>query len=327
MKIPSSQKWVAVCVSILAIITALKSSADQAATAPQPGETYMGIVTAINPQGRVLDVKKGSLSSKKFTLSDACAYMMADKATGSVSNLRPGQQVTVSYHHITNALTANPAQQEPKAGAGGQRIQVNSYYYANDLLVADSVQQELMTCDGTVRTNDPTHHTLMLRFIVLNKTFQIADDCQVVLSDGKSGTVTDIQSGNNVTVTYETPGGEAVAHKIAQTDSTFNGRVIALNQTNRTITTAPVLNFNSREFHLADNCAIVVNGKTNAPLSDIKIFDRLVFTYNNIKGVNIVSLITTNVPTFTTFTTNAPTSLSTKTKSSQIQVIRSPRMR
>jgi hypothetical protein len=97
-----------------------------------------------------------------------------------------------------------------------------------------------------------------------------------------------------------------------------------------------VLNFHSREFHLADNCAIVVNGKTNAPLSDIKIFDRLVFTYNNIRGVNIVNLITTNTPTLTgdalTLTTNAPTSLSREVRLQQqkqkkrIQVIKSPRM-
>jgi hypothetical protein len=193
--------------------------------------------------------------------------------------------------------------------------------------VADRVEQELMTCDGTVRTNDPTHHTLMLRFLLLNKTFQIAPDCQIVLSDGKSGAITDVESGNYVKVTYETPGDEAVANKIAQTDATLHGRVIALNQTNRTITTATVLNFNPKEFHLADNCTIAVNGKTNAPLSDIKIFDKLVFTYNNIKGVNIVNCITTNTPTFTT---NAPasfsTSLSTRTKSSQTRVIRSPRM-
>jgi hypothetical protein len=328
MKFPSSQKWAAVCASILAMTAALKLSAhpaNPAATVPQSGETYTGIITAINPQEHVLDVK-----NKKFSLGDACTYTIVGKDTGSLNDLRPGQQVTVSYHHITNALTANPARQEPKADVGGQRIQINSYYYANDVFVADNVQQELMTCDGTVRTNDLTHHTLLLRFIVLNKTFKIADDCQIVLSDGTTGTVTDIQSGNNVTVTYETPGGEAVAHRIAQTDATLvNGRVIEINQTNRTITTATVLNFHPKKFRLADNCTIAVNGKTNAQLSDIKIFDKLVFTYNNITGVNIVNYITTNIPTSTT---NEPTSLLTETKSQQqkqkkqIQIIRSPRM-
>ncbi|MGA2801680.1 MAG: hypothetical protein ABSE97_04835 [Verrucomicrobiota bacterium] len=325
MKIPLSQKWAAVCVSILAMTAALKSSADQTATAPQPGETYTGIITAINPQGRVLDVK-----NKKFNLSDTCTYTIVGKDTGSVGDLHPGQQVTVSYH-ITSVLPADRAQQEPETAAGGQKIMVNNYYYTNDVFVADSVQQELMTRNGTVRTNDLTHHTLMLRFLVLNKTFKIADDCQIILSDGKNGAITDIQSGNYVTVTYETPGGdEAVAHKIAQTDAMLiNGRVIEINQTNRTITTATVLNYHPKKFHLADNCTIAVNGKTNAPLSDIKIFDKLVFTYNNIKGVNIVNYITTNTPTLTT---NEPTSLSIGAKSQQqkqkkqIQVIRSPRM-
>jgi hypothetical protein len=328
MKFPLSQKWAAVCVSILAMTAVLRSSADQAATTLQPKETYTGTVTVVDPQGRVLDVKGGTLSNKKFNLGDTCAYTIVGKDTGSIGDLHPGQQVTVSYH-IASLLPADRIQQEQIAGDAreGRRIMINNRCYTNDVFVADCVQQELMTCNGTVRTNDLANHTLMLRFLVLNKTFQIAPDCQMVLSDGKSGAITDIQSGNYVTVTYETPGDEAVAYKIAQTDSTFNGRVIALNQANRTITTAPVLNFHSREFHLADNCAIVVNGKTNAPLSDIKMFDRLVFTYNNIKGVNVVSLITTNVPTFTT---NAPTSLSTtlstRTKSSQTRVIKSPRM-
>ncbi len=325
MKFPLPQKWAAVCVSILAMTAALKSSADPAAAVPQPGETYTGIITAIDPQGRVLDVK-----NKKFNLSDTCTYTIVGKDTGSVGDLHPGQQVTVGYH-INRVLPADRAQQEPETAAGGQKIMVNNYYYTNDVFVADSVQQELMTCNGTVRTNDLANHTLMLRFLVLNKTFKIADDCQIVLSDGKSGAVTDIQSGNYVTVTYETPGGdEAVAHKIAQTDATLiNGRVIEINQTNRTITTATVLNYHPKKFHLADNCTIAVNGKTNAPLSDIKIFDRLVFTYNNIKGVNIVNYITTNTPTLTT---NEPNSLSIGAKSQQqkqkkqIQVIRSPRM-
>ncbi len=329
MKITSSQKWAVVCVSILAMTAALKSSADQAATALQPKETYSGTVAAVDPKERVLDVK-GSLSSKKFILSDTCTYTIVGKDTGSVGDLHPGQQVTVSYH-IASVLPADRVQQEPMTGdvREGRQIMINNHCYTNDVFVADHVQQELMTCDGTVRTNDPTHHMLMLRFLVLNKTFQIADDCQIILSDGKSGAITDIQSGNYVTVTYETPGGEAVAHKIALANATFNGRVIALNQTNRTITTAPVLNFHSREFHLADNCAIEVNGKTNAQLSDIKLFDRLVFTYNNIKGVNIVSYITTNAPPSTT---NEPAALSTGAKSQQqkhkkqIQVIKSPRM-
>jgi hypothetical protein len=136
----------------------------------------------------------------------------------------------------------------------------------------------------------------MLRFLLLNKTFQIAPDCQIVLFDGKSGVIQDIQPGNYVTVTYETPGDEAVANKIAQTKSTFIGHVVELNPTNRTIVAAKVLDLNSREFRLADNCAIVFNGKTNGQLSDLKVCDKIALTYHNIKGVDVVSYITNAPP-------------------------------
>ncbi len=288
----------------------------------KPDETYTGTVAAVDLKERVLDVK-GVLLSKKFNLGDTCTYTIVGKDTGSVGDLHPGQQVTVSYH-ITSVLPADRVQQEPMTGdvREGRRIMINNHCYTNDVFVADRVQQELMTCKGLVRTNDPTHHTLMLRFLVLNKTFQIPDDCQIILSDGKSGAVTDIQSGNHVTVTYETPGDEAVAHKIVQTSATFIGKVVALNQINQTIAAAKVLNFNPMEFHLADNCAIVVNGKTNGQLSDLKICERLAFTYKNINGVNIVSYIT-----------NAPPPHSTEAKSPQMRAkalqtqARSPRMK
>jgi len=290
MKIPSSQKWAAVCVSILAMIAALKSSADQEATAPQSGETYEGTIATVDPQARVLDVK-GSVLSKRFNLSDTCAYVIVGKDAGSIGDLHPGQQVTVNYH-INSAASPDLAQ----TGLGGQKIMANNYSYTNDVLVADRVQQGLMTCYGTVRTNDLTHHTLMLRFLVLNKTFQIPDDCRIILADGRNGAVTDIQSGNYVTVTYETPGDEVVAHEIAQTNAMYIGKVTRINQTNRTIEAAIMLNFNPREFHLADNCAIVVDGRTNGQLSDLKICEKLAFIYNNVKGVNIVSCITNPPP-------------------------------
>jgi hypothetical protein len=211
----------------------------------------------------------------------------------------------------------------------GRRIMINNHCYTNDVFVADRVQQELMTSEGIVRTNDLTHHTLILRFLVLNKTFQIPDDCQIILSDGKSGAVTDIQSGNYVTVTYETPGNEDVAHEIAQMSVTFIGKVVALNRTNQTIAAAKVLDFNPMEFRLADNCVIEVNGKTNGQLSDLKICERLAFTYNNINGVNIVSRITTNAPPALSTATEAksPRMQGTKSPRIPIQVIRSPRMK
>ena len=42
---------------------------------------------------------------------------------------------------------------------------------------------------------------------------------------------------------------------------------------------------------MADNCAIVINGKTDGRLSDLKPDEKLVFSYDEINGVNVVNRI------------------------------------
>ena len=60
-----------------------------------------------------------------------------------------------------------------------------------------------------VKAIDPTARTMTLHVRGLDKTFQIASDCNVLLRDDKPGRLADIQTGNHVTVTYETPDGQA----------------------------------------------------------------------------------------------------------------------
>jgi len=45
------------------------------------------------------------------------------------------------------------------------------------------------------------------------------------------------------------------------------------------------------KFNVADNCAIVINGKSDGQLSDLKPNDKLVFSYDEVNGVNVVSRI------------------------------------
>ena len=45
------------------------------------------------------------------------------------------------------------------------------------------------------------------------------------------------------------------------------------------------------KFHLADNCAIVFNGKPAGELSDLKLGDQLTFNYDDANGAHIVDRI------------------------------------
>jgi hypothetical protein len=49
--------------------------------------------------------------------------------------------------------------------------------------------------------------------------------------------------------------------------------------------------FDTKKFNLGDNCAIVIDGKINGRLADLKPNDKLVFSYDEINGVNVANRI------------------------------------
>jgi len=66
--------------------------------------------------------------------------------------------------------------------------------------------------------------------------------------------------------------------------------------------------FAEKKFNLGDNCVIVANGRIDGRLNDLKPDDRLVFTYDEINGVNVVDRIAPAVePANTVATTQTRT--------------------
>jgi hypothetical protein len=258
MKTSRSKNWMAVCAAVLTATAAFRASADQAAPAARPEKSYTGTAISVDPKERTLAVK-GFVLSRKFNLGDTCAYTLLDKNVGTVNDLRPGEKITVNYQD------------------------------ASGVLVADRVAQQPMRYEGMVTAIDPESHTLTVHVRGMDKTFQIADGCSVVLRDDKSGTLTDIQVGNHVTVTYETPHAALTARQIAQTSEAFSGTLTAIDLEEKTLKAKTL--FGSKKFNVADNCAIVINGKTDGQLGDLKPNDKLVFSYDEINGINVVNRI------------------------------------
>ena len=260
MKTTTLRNWTAVGLSVLTAAAAIRVSADEQGAAARQTETYTGTVTVVEPKERML-VVKGFLRSKTFSLGDNCEFAYLDKGAGNPSGLRPGQEVTVSYQN------------------------------ASGVLVANRVEQKTLRHEGTVKAIDPEKRTVTLHHRAMNKTFRIAEDCAVVLRNDKSGTLADIQPGHWVTVIYETPGSEATARHIAQTSATFTGSLTAIDLNDRTVKAKHA--FGTKKFNLADNCSIIVNGKTDARLRDLKPGDDLAFSYDVVNGVNVVNRIAT----------------------------------
>jgi len=253
-----SSVWTGVCASVL-MLTALQSPADQPAIAVKQ-DTYSGTIVSVETNEHTLDVK-GFWMTKKFNLGDNCAYVLLDKPTGAIGDLRPGENVTISYQD------------------------------AHGVKVAGRVQQDPMTYEGTVKAVDPAANTLTLRLQSGDRTFQVPDSCKIVLRNNRTGTLEAVQPGNYITITYETPGNKFVAHQIAQTSESFIGEVKAIDLTDRTVKAKAL--FDSKKFYLGDNCAVVLNGKMDAPLNQIRLGDRLEFNYDNVNGVNVANRIAT----------------------------------
>ena len=251
-------RWLAIGVAGLTTTAAFNALADQAAKAARPEKSYTGTVVSVDPQEHVL-IMKGFMLSKTFNLGAACAYTLPDNTAGTMGDLRPGEKVKVAYRD------------------------------ASGVLVADRVEQLPMRYEGMVQAIDPAAHTLTLHTFGRDRTFKLADGCKVLLQDDKSGTLADVQTGNHVTVTYETPNGKPTAREIAQTSIEFTGSLTAIDLGAKTLKANAA--FGSKKFNVADNCAIVINGKPDGQLSDLKPDDKLVFSYNDINGVNVVNRI------------------------------------
>jgi Cu/Ag efflux protein CusF len=261
MKNKVLRTWAAVCLSAVTATAGYRVLAEDASAiaAAKPNKTYTGTIVSVDPKEHTLEVKSFPFSDKKFNLGDACTYAMVGQASGTAGDLRPGQKVTVGYQD------------------------------AQGVLVADRVTQQPMRDEGMVKSIDPATQTLTLDQAVMDKKFQLPTDCEVTLRGDRSGTIADIQPGNRVLITYEVPNGKATARQIAQTSQTFTGDLTAIDLDQKTITAKAM--FTSKKFNVGDDCAVVINGKTNGKLTDLRPGESLTFSYDNVNGVNVVNRI------------------------------------
>lgn len=259
MKINITTKQTAALVAVILGTTGMGALADQATSAAGTERSYTGTVTSCDAQNRMMKVKSWMLLKKQFSLGDNCAYVMLDNPRGSAGDLRPGEKVTVHYQT------------------------------SHGVRIADRIEQRPMQFEGTVGLIDLDKHQLIVHQPGLDKPLVIAAGCNVILRKDRAGSLADIKPGDHVLVTYELPDGDPTARRIAQTSSEFVGRLTAINLDNQTLRARDT--FADKKFNLADNCVIVVNGKMDGKLGELKPNERLVFDYDSINGVNVVNRI------------------------------------
>jgi len=230
-----------------------------AATPSGPEKSYCGQVVSVNPQEHTFRVRAWMLSSKQFNLGANCAFAMVDNNKAGAADLRPGQDITVLYQ------------------------------VSQGVRVADRIEQHPLRYVGVVTAIDTNTLSLTLHERGLDRTMSIAQGCTVRLKDDKSGKLSDIQTGDHVTITYERPNELPVAREISQGSVSFTGRLAAVDLEDHTVKAKDT--FSTMKFVLADNCTIVHYGKTDGKLSELWPNERLTFNYEPLNGVNIVNRI------------------------------------
>src|SRR5206468_2100254 len=188
-----------------------------------------------------------------------CEFALASKREGKLDDLRAGQKVTVAYKD------------------------------ASGVLVANRFAQEELRYSGAVESVDRGKRILTLSHRGFHKAFRLPGDCKVVLRDERNGSLDDVMVGHHVTVVYELPGDAPVARAIEQTSATFVGTLDAIDASARMVKAKHLVGI--KKFNLADNCKIVINGKPDASLSDLRLGQKLVLTYDEVDGVNVVTRI------------------------------------
>jgi hypothetical protein len=261
MKINTRYLFLASCVCVLALAPHSVAASQSSSTYSGPEKNFTGNVTAVDLSQHTLKVQGEFLFHKSFNLGAACSFALLDGEDNAPSGLHAGQKVRVIYQSV------------------------------DGVLVADRVLQQPMRYTGWVKAVDPKAHTITVQAggLGVSRQFQFADGGRVTLLGDKAGTFADIQPGNHVSLTYEEPPGMATVQNIAQTSATFTGALTAIDLDAKTAKAKSM--FDSRSFNLGEHCVIDLDGKGGGRFSDLKPNENLVFTYDDINGVNVVNRI------------------------------------
>lgn len=219
---------------------------------------YSGTVTAVNPTERTLSVK-GFLFSKEFNTSDACKVTLEDRPEANLEALQPGHKVDVRYRDVAGVLVA------------GEIIQHNQVF------------------KGHLTAIDPGRRTLIVKGSAGTRDFTAAADCSVLLHDERVGTLENLQVGHTVSVAYDPADGGWAAHKIEQRAELFVGTIQAIDAETRTVKAKSFMS--EKKFNLGDGCLIVAGGSTEGKLRDLRIGDRVAFSYENVNGVLVANRV------------------------------------
>ena len=154
----------------------------------QHNQVFTGYISAIDPAKRTLAVKHGTFT-RNFAVATDCAVVVKDDDTKTLDDLSVGHTVNVIYES------------------------------ANDSLLARRIEQKSPTFVGTIKAIDADTRTVKAKDLLAEKTFHLADGCQIVANGKLGGSLNDLHIGDRFAFTYEDADGVLVANRIGRQTS------------------------------------------------------------------------------------------------------------
>lgn len=244
--------------ALLGLAWANTALGDDSCNAAQKEKSFKGNVVAVDAPDRTISVK-GLFFTRNFNTATDCKVSFQDKPVASLAELRPGQKVDVRYDEN------------------------------NGVLIARQIAQHDLIFAGHITAIDLAARTLTLKEGMTTHNLTIAPDCAVVMKDDKWAALSSLQVGDAVQVIYEPVKGLHMASRIEQKSEMFVGTIEAVDATTRSVKAKDLLS--EKKFNLADDCPIVIAGKPDGSLNDLRIGNRASISYDNQDGVLVANRI------------------------------------
>ncbi len=166
------------------------------------------------------------------------------------------------------------------------------------LLIPASIGEKPLTnTTGAIDAIDSSDQTIKIKLAVLTRTFHITEDTKLSTFYNMEAKLDDLKIGRDVKVSYrEDNKGELWAISINQIPMTFNGKIDALDATERKMGGKGW--FVNKKFALADNCKFLSAGGKDCKLKDLKIGQDVHVLYEDINGVLLAHQVELQYPTY-----------------------------
>lgn len=161
----------------------------------QHNQVFTGYISAIDLAQRTVTVKHGTFT-RNFAAAPNCTVVIKDDDTEALDDLKVGHTVSVIYES------------------------------PNGLSLARRIEQRSPTFVGTIKAIDAESRTVKAKDLLAEKTFHLADGCQIVTAGKPGGSLSDLRISDRFAFTYEDNDGVLVVNRIGR-ETTSSGMASA----------------------------------------------------------------------------------------------------